>query len=266
MGGDEAQREQRSINRPWRGNVSFLERVYKVEAFKKLLLAKFEEFNKTIFVPQRFLKQVDEFGAALRPAVKEKEESAAMLERFDKVVAGEAITPNRFGGRGGFGMAVKPIKGFVTARAASVIAQTQGKSEGISLNGGDRRGPGGGGPGNMLAPAFMSAMDANKDGELSREEFAAGFDRWFTAWNTDKSGVLTEEQLRAGLNREFTPQRNNRGFFGLFGGGGDPPPPAPGPGAGPNDGPPNAGPGDRQPNDSGRRGRGGRGNQGRFGQ
>jgi spore coat protein H len=263
MGGDQAQREELSINQPWRGNVHFLERVYKVEAFKKLYLAKFQEFNKTIFVPQRFLKQVDEFGAALRPAV--KEESAAMLERFDKVVAGEAVAPNR--GRGGFGAGVKPIKGFVVGRAASVTAQTEGKSQGVTLNGGGR-GPGGGGPGNMLAPAFMTSMDTNKDGDLSREEFAAGFDRWFTAWNTDKSGTLTEEQLRLGLGREFTPQRNNRGFFGIFGGGGNaPPPPAPvAPGTnGQNDAPPNAGPNQRQPDDVGRRGRGNRGN-GRFGQ
>lgn len=266
MGGDQSQREQLSINHPWRGDVHFLERVYKVEAFKKLYLAKFQEFNKSIFVPDRFLKQVDQFGVALRPAV--KDESAAMLERFDKVVAGEAISPNRpGGGRGGFGGSVKPIKGFVVGRSASVIAQAEGKSEGISLNGGNRNGPNFG-PGQMLAPAFINAMDTNKDGEISRDEFAAGFDKWFTAWNTDKSGILSDEQLRAGLNKEFMPQQNNRrGFFGIFGGGGgDAPPPGAGPApSGQNDGQPNARPDDRQPDNSGRRGRG-RGNQGRFGQ
>jgi spore coat protein CotH len=222
MGGDQSQREQLSINHPWRGDVHFLERVFKVDAFKKIYLDRFKEFSKTIFLPDRFIKQVDEFGAALRPAV--KEESAAMLERFDKVVAGEAVSPNRpGGGRGGFGGGVKPIKGFVVGRSASVIAQTQGKSEGISLNGGERRGPGFG-PAQMLSPAFMNAMDSNKDGEISHDEFAAGFTKWFTAWNTDKSGTMTEDELRAGLNKEFTPQRNNRrGFFGIFGGGGDPP-------------------------------------------
>lgn len=261
MGGDQSQREQLRINHPWRGDVHFLERVFKVEAFKKIYLAKFQEFNKTIFVPDRFLKQVDEFGAALRPAV--KDESASMLERFDKVVAGEAIAPNRFGG--GFGASVKPIKGFVVGRAASVKAQTEGTSEGISLNGGNRNGPGFG-PGNMLSPAFMTSMDTNKDGEISREEFAAGFEKWFAAWNTDKSGILTEDQLRARLNKEFMPQQNNRrGFFGGFGGGGDAPPGAPpvapGGAGGARGAQPDAGP----PDNTVRRGnRGNRGNQRQF--
>ena len=46
-------------------------------------------------------------------------------------------------------------------------------------------------------------MDADKDGQLSREEMSAGFAKWFEAWDTDKSGLLTEEQLRAGLNRDL---------------------------------------------------------------
>ena len=36
--------------------------MFKVEAFKKLYLAKLEEFSKTIFVPERFHEQVDRPG------------------------------------------------------------------------------------------------------------------------------------------------------------------------------------------------------------
>jgi hypothetical protein len=59
----------------------------------------------------------------------------------------------------------------------------------------------------FLGPVFMGALDANKDGSLSREEFLSGFAHWFAAWNTDKSGLLTEEQLRAGVDRDLSPFR-----------------------------------------------------------
>src|SRR5207247_76155 len=80
------QRENLSIHRPWRGENRFLDRVVKVESFKKLYLARLGEFNKTIFTPERFHQQVDEIAAAIRPAV--QEESEEKLARFDKVVAG----------------------------------------------------------------------------------------------------------------------------------------------------------------------------------
>jgi hypothetical protein len=79
------------------------------------------------------------------------------------------------------------------------------------------------GPGTFLAASFEAAMDANKDGSISHEEFSKAFQKWFAKWNTDKSGALTEEQLRDGLNEMFRP-RFPRGPGG-FGGPGGPRPP-----------------------------------------
>jgi spore coat protein CotH len=119
------QAENYSIHRPWQGENRFLERVFKVEAFKKLYLAKLDEFSKTIFKPERFDQQVDEIAPAIRPAV--REESEQKLAQFDKVVAGE---PSTSGGFAGFGQARKPIKGFVKPRTQSIMDQLAGKSEG----------------------------------------------------------------------------------------------------------------------------------------
>jgi hypothetical protein len=262
--GSQEQRENLSIHRPWRGENRFLNRVFKVEAFQKLYLARLDEFNKTIFKPERFHDQVDEIAAAIRPAV--QEESQEKLERFDKVVAGEPVPPGgfgggfggprpggdaqrlargdsdppqarteggggpRFGGPGGFFQPAKPIKGFVNARAQSVIDQVAGKSEGQTVGEfgfggrGGRGGPGGFGPGMFLGNAFMAALDANKDGVLTRDEFISGFAKWFDAWNTDKSGVLTDDQLRAGINQDLSPFRNGPPGGPGFGPPGGPPP------------------------------------------
>ncbi len=75
----------------------------------------------------------------------------------------------------------------------------------------------------FLGQGVMDALDANKDGKISHDEFVAGFAKWFSNWNTDKSGALTEAQLREGINRDLAP----------FHGG-----PPGGPDFGPADGPP----------------------------
>ena len=97
--GSQEQRENLSIHKPWQGEAVFLNRVFKVEQFKRLYLARMKEFSETIFNPERIHRQVDEIAAAIRPAV--QEESEEKLARFDKVVAGEAVGPAGFGG--GFG-------------------------------------------------------------------------------------------------------------------------------------------------------------------
>ena len=103
----------------------------------------------------------------------------------------------------------KPIKPFVKARAHSVLEQLAGRSPGRTLP------PSAfGGPGNFLGPIFMTALDTNRDKQLSQDEVSAGFTRWFQTWNTDKSGSLTKDQLSAGIDCALSP-------FG-----GPPPPPA----------------------------------------
>ena len=231
MMGSQEQREKLSIQHPWRGNIRFLERVFKVEAFKKPYLARLAEYNGTVFKPERITKQVDEVAAAIRPAV--QEESKAKLKRFDKVVAGQAVQPTGFGGGdvpdedeapaggpgpggpggpGGFRMQPsKPIKGFFVARSQAVAEQIAGKSKGENLDEmggpGGRGGPGGpgGGPGNFIGPAFLKALDANQDGTVTHEEFTKGFSTLFGNWNADKSGTLSDEQLRGGINKDLSP-------------------------------------------------------------
>jgi hypothetical protein len=128
--------------------------------------------------------------------------------------------------------AVKPIKGFVIARAKSVNDQLAGRAEGMTAarfgfagpggpgGRGGPGGPGGFGPGMFLGPVFLAALDADKNGAVTQTEFAQGFQQWFNSWNTDQSGILTEDQLRAGIDKDLSPFRG-----GLPGGFGFGPPP-----------------------------------------
>ena len=214
MRGTAEQRENLSIEKPWQNEVRFLERIFKVDAFKKLYLARLAEFSKTLFQPQRFAKQMDDLAPYLRPAV--QEESADLLKSFDRQVAGEPVD-QRGGGFGGPPQSMNTIKPFAKIRTQSILDQLSGKSKGQELaafggfggRGGPRGGPGspGGqqGPGMFLGGAFMIALDANKDKSVTHSEFTDGFSKWFSTWNKDKSGMLSDDDLRAGINEDLAP-------------------------------------------------------------
>ncbi|HEX6463557.1 MAG TPA: ThuA domain-containing protein [Vicinamibacterales bacterium] len=61
-------------------------------------------------------------------------------------------------------------------------------------------GRGGGGRGG-IAPALFLAIDANKDGAVTRDEFTGAFDKWFTQWDSSNSGALTAQQIGEGLTK-----------------------------------------------------------------
>jgi hypothetical protein len=65
-------------------------------------------------------------------------------------------------------------------------------------------GPGGFGPSMFAAPLFLQG-DADRDGQLTAEEFSVLGSRWFTDWDTNKSGILELEKLQAGLNNAMGP-------------------------------------------------------------
>lgn len=209
MRGSQEDRERLSIMHPWQGNNPFLERVFKVESFKKAYLARMKEFNESLFKPDRLAKQVDELAPFLHQAV--KDESSEKLMQFHSVIAGKQ--PERGGFGFGMGGDAKPIKGFVTPRYQSIAEQLAGKSDGNQVGfgfgpGGPRGGPGGGrgmfgGPGGFLADGFMRNLDADASKELTSAEVEQGFAKLFAKWNTDKSGSLSDEQLRSGIDQDF---------------------------------------------------------------
>jgi spore coat protein H len=149
LAGTQEQREQLSINHPWRGKNRFLERVFKVEDFQKVYRARLAEFSDSIFKPGRIAQQVDAVAAAIRPSV--QEESAVKLARFDRAVAGEitATSSMMFGGGGPGGPA--------PAGNPAFGGPGGGPAGNANFGPGGPDGPGAGGPPGGMAPGGMSS-------------------------------------------------------------------------------------------------------------
>jgi hypothetical protein len=213
--GDQAQRNDLSIQKPWRGENRFLERVFKIAEFQKLYQGHLKEINETIGLPVRITTQVDQVAASIRASV--KDESEDRLASFDKAAAGESYEPARMGGPG-MNMGVQPIKKFAAERHKSIAAQLSGSSKGADI---DIPPPGmmrNFGPGTFLGPALVAKFDSDSSNDLSREEFVSGFSNWFASWDKEKSGALTEDQLREALDSELAPPGGPNGGPGGPGG------------------------------------------------
>ena len=130
--GTAEQREKVSIWQPWVGTNRFLARMMAVPEFRSNYRAALEDQLKTIFVPSRIDRRLDEVAVAVRPVIAEW--STNRVARFDQAVSSEIppgprdtsdpMDPHR---------ATWQIKRFVAARAASVRDQLDGKSEGVVI-------------------------------------------------------------------------------------------------------------------------------------
>lgn len=82
---------------------------------------------------------------------------------------------------------------FAAVAALTVSAQGQGRRGGLSAS-------------------LFTAVDANKDAAVTRDELKSAFDRWFTEWDSEKTGALSQEQVNIGLNAAL-PVPASAGFF-----------------------------------------------------
>jgi len=114
--------QQLDILRPWtgysmRGGNRFLDRMFRVEAFKRPYLAELLTLTRTLAQPDRLSRQVDELGATIAPIVQD-EPNAVRVATFKK-----ALGELEFGRPNNQMVMIVPIKTFVRARQASVVAQ-----------------------------------------------------------------------------------------------------------------------------------------------
>lgn len=208
--GTQDEREELSLDKPWDGKNRFLDRVFRVPAFRERYRARLNEFSATLFRPERFDAQVTEIAAVIRPRV--EEESKAKLASFDKATAGEFVrppAPKRVSFGGGMPQNT-PIRPFVRARSRSVADQLAGRSKGRTL--GSTKLPEGAEnpfegfrPGAILGGPFLAALDSDSDKTVSRDELARGFAAWFDAWKPKDAAELKEPKLRSAMNKALAP-------------------------------------------------------------
>jgi len=120
------QREQASLWHPWVGGNRFLERIFGVPQFRELYKRELARVRNTLFIPERLSHRLDELAAVVRPFV--TEESSRRLSRFSREIAEETE-----GGAAGQSPQGFNLNTFFIERAASVSAQIEGRSQGVTL-------------------------------------------------------------------------------------------------------------------------------------
>jgi spore coat protein H len=108
-----------SLERPWQGNMRFLERMLAVPGIRAAYLARMRELVKTVFEPGRFVAQVGELATTLRPLV--AKEPPKMLPTPHGLLVGDQIAVFNWIASGETGLLTFPPK--QTENISRLLAQ-----------------------------------------------------------------------------------------------------------------------------------------------
>ncbi|MGC4006089.1 MAG: CotH kinase family protein [Pirellulales bacterium] len=192
-----------SIDHPHVGENKLIDRLLAMPEFKTAYREELRKLVDDVFTTETLGERIRTVETALRPLLENDKAAAAARKE-----GAQAMGP----GGGMFNAPQVPLDEFVRKRAASVKAQLAGESKGhVPTQGGFGFGgpPGGFNPGQQLAKPLLDALDADKNGEASTEEFDAGMRKFAREWDADKNGALSQQELADGL-RKLIPAPNVR--------------------------------------------------------
>lgn len=191
-----ANQENLSVREPYLNRNRLIERLFAIKEYDKLYREHLRKLTETAFSKQRMGEEIE----ALNKVV------AKPLEKEPKPA------PNGFPAMGP--PSSRDLKPFVEKRLESVVAQLNGKSDGVKPSFGF------GGMGQQPMPInprqVIELADTDKDGKVSEEELVAAVRRHYKDADKNKDGVLDERELNELLQKAF-PRRNP--FGGAPGGG-----------------------------------------------
>jgi hypothetical protein len=194
--GTPAQQLDLSLTKPYQAS-RLADRLMAIPGMGERYLKVAKEVVAAGFDKEKLLKEID----GLRAVTKDP------MAREAKAMTGRKETP----APPFMGVAPPDLPAFVEKRSASIAAQLDGKSKGYVPPAGGFGGgfggppPGGFGPGNQLVRPLVEALDANKDGKVGDDEFAAGMKKLFAEWDKDRSGTLDPKEIADGLQKLAPP-------------------------------------------------------------
>jgi spore coat protein H len=186
-----------SLTKPY-ATCKLAERLMAVPGMSDKYKAVLKEVTAKAFDKDSVLKTLKAVDEVTKPQA-DKDKKAADARR-------------EFGGGFNFGPPPPDLKTFVEKRAESIAAQLSGKSKGFEPPAFGVGPPPG--PGEQLARPLMDKLDANKDGQVTEEELAAGMKKQFAAWDKDKNGQVDQKELADGLQKLMPAPGGPGGGFG----------------------------------------------------
>lgn len=182
--GSNEQKMDLSIVRPYAGAHRLTDRVMAMPGMAQRYQALFKDLTSTCFAKDRLLADIATAEAALKDAMaRDAQVALARQEGFQNAAIFTVLVPD--------------LRTFVEKRTASVAAQLAGTSKGYVLTAGQGRLPK---AGDMLAGPMLDALDADRDGRLSRDEWVSAARRVFAACAKDADGRVDRKTLGAGIN------------------------------------------------------------------
>lgn len=198
FGGSGAEQMRLSVDHPHMGDVKLIDRLFAIPEVKKEYHAIVRRVVAEVCSAEKLLPVLDRMAKAVAEPIA-LERKALTLEK-----------PNAFGAFAFEMMLNRPeLKTFITKRAASALAQLDGKEKGHIPTAPTFFGMGGPRPG--PAPAIVRAVftqaDTNKDKKITKAEASASIDRLFTALDPEKKGHVEEKALADFLTKRLPAPR-----------------------------------------------------------
>lgn len=172
-----------SLIQPYSGGHKLTERLFAVPGVRDRYLALVRELTAGPLSPARLNEEADRLEALAR--------------RFEARDAAAAVARKDHGPRV-WGAKPPELRWFLARRSESVAEQLAGRSKGYVPPASPK-------PGDFLAGPILETLDTDKDGRLSKGEWAAVICRMYAASEKDERGCVTAATLADGINR-ITPK------------------------------------------------------------